>query len=158
MIMTNKRFLLSVAFVLIGATLMFAAGPSFQPDVTFSGSSLSGWRTLGSASWHAESGEITGKPEWPSGGGLVLGHSYQDVGVFANFKCSGGCEAGALFRAEKTADGWKETFVSLTEPGTPSYSVTLDAQGKILTRDRLRRGGGLMRLAPTPNPNERPPQ
>lgn len=99
-------------------------------------------------------GRFTGKPESPTGGWLMLEHAYQDVGLFANFKCSSGCEAGALFRAEQTADGWKGTFVSLTEPDTPSYSVTLDAHGKILTRDRLRRGGGLMRVAPPANPNE----
>ncbi|MFP5207141.1 MAG: family 16 glycoside hydrolase, partial [Acidobacteriota bacterium] len=154
--MMKKRFLLSAALALLGATPMFAAGPSFHPDVTFSGSSLSGWHTLGQASWRAENGEITGKPQSADGGWLMLDHSYQDVGLFANFKCTGGCEAGALFRAEKTADGWKGIFVSLTEPGTPSYAVTLDAQGKILTRDRLRRGGGLMRVAPPPNPNAPP--
>ena len=154
--MIKKRFLLSVALAFIGATPMFAAGPSFHPDITFSGSSLSGWHPLGQASWHADNGVLTGKPESPGGGWLMLDHSYQDVGLFATFKCSSGCEAGALFRAEKTADGWKGVFVSLTEPGTPSYSVTLDAQGKILTRDRLRPGGGLMRVAPPPNPNARP--
>lgn len=86
----------------------------------------------------------------------MLDRSYQDVALFANFRCTGGCETGALFRAEKTPDGWKGIFVSLTEPGTPSYSVTLDAQGKILTRDKLRRGGGLIRVTPPPNPNARP--
>ena len=86
----------------------------------------------------------------------MLDRSYQDVGLYANFRCTGGCDTGALFRAEKTADGWKGIFVSLTEPGTPSYSVTLDAQGKILTRDNLRRGGGLIRVAPPANPNARP--
>jgi len=66
--MMKKRFLLSVALVVIGATPMSAAGPSFLPDVTFSGSSLSSWHTLGQAHWHAENGEITGKPEPPGGG------------------------------------------------------------------------------------------
>src|ERR1700761_7229597 len=106
-----KRLLLSIALAVIGATPMFAAGPSFLPDVTFSGSGLSGWHTLGQASWQADNGEITGKPESPGGGWLMLDRSYQDVGLFANFKCSAGCEAGVLFRAEKTADGWKGTFV-----------------------------------------------
>ena len=108
--MIKNRFLLSVALAFISATPMFAAGPSFHPDVTFSGSSLAGWRPLGQASWHADNGVITGKPESPGGGWLMLDHSYQDVGLFATFKCSSGCEAGALFRAEKTADGWKGSF------------------------------------------------
>src|SRR5450631_3015205 len=156
--MMKKPLLLSMALALIGATPMCAAGPSFHPDVMFSGSSLSGWRTLGQANWHAENGEITGKAESPSGGWLMLDHSYQDVALFANFKCSGGCEAGALFRAEKTADGWTGIFVSLTEADTPSYRVTLDGEGKILTRDRLRRGGGLIRVAPGPSPTAPPVQ
>ena len=78
---------------------------------------------------------MIGKPLSGDGGWLMLDHSYQDVGLFAEFHCTGGCETGALFRVEKTADGWKGIYVSLTEPDTPSYSVTLDAQGKILTRD-----------------------
>jgi hypothetical protein len=132
---------------------MFANGPSFQPDITFSGSSLSGWHTLGQASWHADNGELIGTPQSGGGGWLMLDHSYQDVGLYAEFRCTGGCETGALFRVEKTADGWKGVYVALTEPDIPSYNVTLDAQGKILTRDKLRRGGGLMRIAPPPNPN-----
>ena len=74
----------------------------------------------------------------------MLDHSFQDVGVYADFRCTGGCETGALFRAEKTADGWKGIYVALTEPDTPSYSVTLDAEGKIVKREKLRRGGGLI--------------
>jgi hypothetical protein len=151
--MSNNRFLLSAAFVLLGAARMFAAGPSFHPDVTFSGSSLAGWHTVGHANWRADSGEIVGTPQSNDGGWLMLDRSYQDVGLYAEFRCTSGCETGALFRVEKTADGWKGIYVSLTEAETPSYSVTLDAQGKILTRDKLRRGGGLIRVAPPPNPN-----
>jgi hypothetical protein len=154
--MMNKWFLLFAALALFAAAPMFASGPSFHPDVTFSGSSLSGWHTIGQANWTAANGEITGKPKSADGGWLMLDHSYQDVGLFANFRCTDGCQAGALFRAEKTAEGWKGVFVSLTEPDTPSYAVTLDAQGKILTKDKLRRGGGLIRVAPPPNPNARP--
>ncbi len=155
--MFDKRIMLSAAFALLGAAPMFAAGPSFHPDVTFSGSSLSGWHTLGQASWRAENSELVGTPQSGRGGWLMVDHGYQDVGLYAEFRCTGGCETGALFRAEKTADGWKGIYVALTEPDTPSYSVTLDAQGNILTRDKLRRGGGLMRVAPPPNPNARPP-
>lgn len=150
--MLKKRLLSSAAFVLFGAIPMFAAGPSFHPDVTFHGSSLDGWHTVGQASWHAENGELVGTPQSTSGGWLMLDKSYQDVGLYAEFRCTGGCETGALFRIAKTADGWKGVYISLTEPGTPSYDVTLDAQGKILTRDKLRRGGGLMRVAPPPKP------
>ena len=151
--MLDKRLLLSAAFALVAALPTFAAGPSFHPDATFTGSSLAGWHTLGQASWRAENGELIGTPQSASGGWLMLDHAYQDVGLYADFRCTGGCETGALFRAEKTANGWKGIYVSLTEPGTPSYCVTLDAQGKILSKEKLRRGGGLIRVAPPVNPN-----
>ncbi len=153
--MFKKRFLLSAAFALLGTAPILAA-PSFHPDATFTGSSLAGWHTLGQASWRAENGELTGTPQAADGGLLMLDKSYQDVGLYAEFRCTGGCDAGVLFRVEKTADGWEGIYVSLTEPRNPSYKVTLDAQGKIITREPLRFGGGLIRIAPPPNPNARP--
>jgi hypothetical protein len=154
--MSHKHLLISAAFALLASTPIFAGGPSFHPDITFQGSSLSGWHSVGHAIWRAENGELVGSPQSPDGGWLMLDRSYQDVGLYAEFRCTAGCETGALFRMEKIADGWKGIYVALTEPETPSYSVTLDAQGKILTREKLRRGGGLIRVAPPPNPNAPP--
>lgn len=152
--MLNKRSFLSMTLALLAAAPMWAAGPSFRPDVTLTGSSLSGWHTIGQATWRAQNGELTATPQSGNGGWLMLDHGLQDVGLYTEFRCAGTCEAGALFRAEKTADGWKGVYVSFTDPDNGSYAVTLDAQGKILTRDRLRRGGGLMRIAPpAPAPN-----
>ena len=48
------------------------------------------------------------------GGWLVLDRSYQDVGLYANFRCNGGCRTGILLRAEKTAEGMKGIYISLT--------------------------------------------
>jgi hypothetical protein len=149
--MIYRRFMLSAAFALLGAAPTFASGPSFLPDVTFQGSSLNGWHTLGQANWHAQNGELAGTPQSSNGGWLMLDKSYQDVGLFAEFRCTAGCETGALFRIEKTANGWKGVYVALTEPETPSYDVTLDAEGKILTRDKLPVGGGLLRVWPPPD-------
>ncbi len=156
--MHAKRLLISVAAVLLCTAPVFAGGPSFTPDITFHGSSLTGFHTLGQASWRAENGELMGTPENGEGGWLMSDRSYQDVGLFADFRCKGGCEAGALFRIEKSDDSYKGIFVSLTEPDTPSYAVTLDAQGKILTRERLRRGGGLVRVAPPAEPEAPAPR
>ena len=156
--MFAKRFLLSAAAALLGAAPMFAAGPSFTPDATFHGSSLTGFHAMGQANWRAENGELVGTPQNGGGGWLLSDHSYQEVGLFANFRCTGGCETGALFRIEKSGDGWKGIYVALTEPDISSYAVTLDAQGKILTRDKLRRGGGLIRVAPPANPNAPTPR
>ena len=73
--------------------------------------------------------------------------------LFASFKCAQGCETGVLLRAEKTSGGMKGIYVALTGGDVASYRVTLDEQGRILTRDALRPGGGQMRIAPPPDPN-----
>jgi hypothetical protein len=82
----------------------------------------------------------------------MLDRSLQDVAVFASFKCLQGCETGILLRAEKTSTGMKGIYVALTGDLT-SYRVTLDAQGRMLTREPLRPGGGQMRIAPPADPN-----
>src|SRR5262249_28323970 len=108
------------------------AGLTFIPDSTFKGSNLNGWHPMGAAAWRARDGEITGTPK-DGGGWLFLDRSYQDVGFHALYRCSGGCQAGVLVRAEKTSDGYKGIYVALNEDTVPSYAVTLDAQGKELT-------------------------
>ena len=143
----------TIAAVAISAAL--AAVPTvFVPQWTLQGSSLSGWHTLGQAQWRAENGEIVGTPG-QGGGWLVLDKSYQDVGVFASFRCTGGCKTGVLLRAEKTAQGMKGIYLSLNEGDVASYRVTLNAQGHELSRERLRPGGGQMRVAPPPAPPPR---
>jgi hypothetical protein len=150
--MFTKRSLSLATMVLLAVAPVFAAGPSFRPDVSLTGSSLAGWHTVGVATWHAQNGELTATPQpgnqSGNGGWLMLDRGLQDVGLYTEFRCAAACEAGALFRAQKTADGWKGIFVSFTDPDNGSYAVTLDSQGKMLTRNRLRRGGGLMRIAP----------
>jgi hypothetical protein len=122
---------------------------TFVPDWTFKGSTLAGWHALGAADWKAIDGELVGTPKSPDGGWLVLDKSFQDVEFGADFKCVGACRTGVLLRAEKTATGMKGIFLSLDEGDTAGYAVTLDTNGKILTRERLRPGGGLMRVAPS---------
>ena len=56
-------------------------------------------------------------------------------------------------RAEKTPQGMKGIFVSLTSGDVAAYRITLDAEGKELTRERLRAGGGMVRVAPPLDPN-----
>jgi hypothetical protein len=130
-----------------------SAGPSFVPDATFNTSTLTGWHTLGSARWRLDNGEVVGTPSESAGGWLVLDRSLQDVAFFASFKCAQGCESGVLLRAEKTSSGMKGIYVSLSGGEVTSHRVTLDAQGRILTREALRPGGGQMRIAPPPDPN-----
>ena len=151
--MPSKRALLLAAATLAVFARLSGTGPSFHPDSTFKGSALTGWHTLGNATWQAQDGVITGTPTQLGGGWLVLDHSYQDVGFYASFKCAPGCQSGMLMRAEKTAGGgMKGVFVSFSGQ-VASYALTLDAQGHELRRDRLRPGGGQMRIAPPLDPN-----
>src|SRR5687767_11624442 len=145
------RRLLGVAVMLgaIATVPLDGIRSTFVPDWTFKGSTLAGWRVLGAADWKAVDGELVGTPKSPDGGWLVLDKSFQDVEFGADFKCATGCRTGVLLRAEKTATGMKGIFLSLDEGEVGGYAVTLDANGKILTRERLRPGGGLMRVAPS---------
>jgi hypothetical protein len=158
--MSNRHVLLLGALALMSVVPMFGTGPSFLPDGTLKGSSLAGWHTTGPAKWHMENGELIGTPG-PSGAGgwLVLDRSYQDIGLFTQFRCTDGCETGVLFRAEKTpGGGMKGTYALLSGTDIEFYSVTVDADGKILERIPLRRGGGQMRIAPPFNPASSPPR
>lgn len=152
--MPRKPLLLVAGLAIV--TPMFAVGPSFTPDHTFTGSSLNGWHTIGQAEWRAENGELIGKPKAKGGGWLVLDRSYQDVALYAEYECESGCQAGVLFRASTTASGMKGTFVDLSDAQLQGYAVTIGVDGKIESRDTSRRGGGLMRITPPPDPNAKP--
>ena len=139
---------LSTIYLLISTGILsfspaHGAPRTFKPDYVFSGSSLDGFRTLGQADWKAQSGEIVGTPRSAAGGWLLLDHSWQDLGFLATFRCSGGCSTGVLFRAEKTPEGGlKGILISLNVADVAAYAVTLDAQGKILTRKTLDKPSG----------------
>jgi hypothetical protein len=155
--MSLDRVRLSIALGIPAVLLiapLFGVGPTFKPDATFKGSALTGWHALGPGDWKAQNGEITGAPK-PGGAGswLVLGHSYQDAAFYASFRCAEGCKTGVLLRAEKTPQGMKGIFVSLNTAETVPYRVTIDADGKELSREKLTAGGGMTRIAPVPGPN-----
>ena len=146
-----RRFCIAAA-IATGLALppVMATRGSFVPDWTFKGSTLDGWHGLGQVDWKAADGVLTGTPKTADGGWLVLDKSLQDVQFGFEFRCASGCRTGVLLRAEKTANGGlKGIFVSLIEDDIAGYAVTLDANGRELTRERLRAGGGMMRFAPT---------
>jgi hypothetical protein len=144
----------AVALLATPPSIGSAASKNFVPDVVFTGSSLTGWRPIGDAKWRAENGEIVGTPGAPAGGWLIADRSYQDVALYTSFRCSAGCATGVLLRAERTADGGlKGIFTSLVAGDLAAYRVTLDANGKETSRERLRAaGGGQVRVAPPPPP------
>ena len=92
------------------------------------------------------------------GGWLLADRSYQDVAVFASFRCAAGCQTGVMLRAERTPDGgMKGMFVSLNEGDLAAYRVTVDREGAQTSKERLRGpGGGQLRVA-LPPPNPAPP-
>lgn len=146
------RFLrLVVIGVAVAATALVlnAAGPAnFKPDGMVTGSTLAGWHVLGDADWKNQNGELVGTSKAGGNGGwLVMDKSFQDVQLYASYRCTGACTSGVLLRAQKTPDGGMSgVYVSLTDGDTASYAVTIDANGKELARERLAapagRGGG----------------
>src|SRR4051812_1437679 len=150
--------LVVIVAVAIEATVLVinAAGPAnFKPDGMFTGSTLAGWHVVGDADWKAQNGELVGtaKPGG-NGGWLVMDKSFQDVQLYASYRCTGACTSGVLLRAQKTPEGGMSgVYVSLTDGDSASYAVTIDAVGKKRTRERgaapagpgRRRGGGARR-------------
>jgi hypothetical protein len=128
------------------------AAQNYVPDLPYRGASLAGTRVMGDATWRVENGEYVGVPKTAAGGWLVLDRSLQDVGVFARFRCTGGCRTGVLLRAERTDAGTKGVFVALAGEEAGTYAVTLDANGREVSRERLRAAGGQNRFAPPPPP------
>jgi len=128
--------------------------PDFAPDYHFQGSQLTGWRTVGQATWRAQNGEIIGTANAGGGGGwVVLERPLQDVGFYTRFRCAAECNTGVLLRAQQTPQGMKGIFVSLNPNELGNYAVTIDNTGRIVTKERLRNAGGQVRFAPAPNPN-----
>lgn len=139
-------------------------GLNFIPDYHFKGSALTDWRQAGSAKWTAQNGEITAVNADTGGGFLMMDRSFQDVGVQILFKCSANNEAGVLVRLEKVSEGMKGILISIKDSAINSYSITIDPQGKILQREKLKAAAGIIRIAPPPgqatnnfNPPPRPP-
>ena len=130
---------------------------SFIPDHTFKGSTLKGWHVLGDADWQAKDGELIGKTKANSNGGwLVLDNGYQDIGFHSLFKTTGNSETAILLRMEKIEEGYRGVLLSLKKDDVVPYSVTLDAQGKEIKREKLRAAGGInYRIAPPPDTSRR---
>jgi hypothetical protein len=147
---------IACGIVAAGALLVLpraGANKNFVPDWTFQGSSLGSARTLGGAAWHAENGEIVGTPKVPDGGWLVLDKPLQDVQFAATFRCTGGCRAGVMLRAQSTAEGIQGIYVALPEGENPvaAFALKLDPQGREMKREPLKPAFGTVRfLTPPP--------
>lgn len=141
--------LLSLVAVLAASSSIQLAGTNanFVPDWTFKGSALTEWQPIGQTDWRAQNGEIIATPKSADGGWLVLNQSFQDVQLAASVRCTGACKPGVLVRAEKMPDGgMKGIYVSYAPGDIAAYALTLDAQGREVSRERLRAGGGQARF------------
>jgi hypothetical protein len=132
-----------------------AANKNFVPDWTFKGSSLASFRTLGNADWRAENGEIVGTPRAAGGGWLILDKPLQDVEFASTFRCTGGCQAGLMVRAQSTPEGIRGIYVALPDGQIPAgaFAMSLDPQGHETKREPLNRAGGTVRLITPPPAN-----
>jgi len=145
---TNRRCALAICIGLLTAAAVTAQAPSFTPDGVFQGSTLAGWHTVGNAGWRAANGVVTGDGESHGAGWLMLDHSYQDTGLYAQFRCQGDCDTGVLLRAHKTDKGTEGVFVAIKADELAAYRLTLDANGREIERKKLRLAGGQIRFAP----------
>ena len=75
-----------VVFGLIATGLQAADPPDFKADATFTGSTLTGWHTVGQADWKAQNGEIVAHSSSNAGGWLVMDKAFQDLQFFANVR------------------------------------------------------------------------
>jgi hypothetical protein len=147
--MSGRVFAALIALtVTVAFSVPLAGNRNFKPDWTFQGSVLTGWQSVGGASWKAENGEIVGTSSAPAGGWLMLNTAVQDVQMATTFRCPAGCKAGLLVRAQKTADGYKGVFVSIDESSSAAFAVKLDANGQETRREPLTPGGGFVRFLP----------
>ena len=136
----KKILLRTLAATPVLLSIVYAATHDFVPTTVFKGSALTGWHKLGAAEWTANNGEITGTPKAAEGGWLILDKGYQDTQFYTEFRCAAACNAGLLFRAQKTADGGlRGVYISLSDNDLNSYDVTLSPEGKELSRTRLER-------------------
>lgn len=157
--LSYRSCVLAASLIFASHTVLHGQAPSFTPDSTFHGSSLTGWHTLGQAGWSANNGEIVANSGAKKGDGwLVFDHSYQDTGVYLSFHCEGDCDTGVLLRAEKTADGLTGVLLEIKGGDLEAYKVTLDSAGKEIHREKLPPAGGQIRFAPpAPSSSAAPP-
>jgi len=153
--MHKNRILLATPAIAVLAIAIWAAVPGdFLPDETFKGSTLTGWKTMGGASWKAANGTIAGNAS-QNGGWLASGKGYQELMLFAQFRCVAECKTGILFLARKTPDGGMSgVYVSLSTGDLASYQLQIDSHGKEVSREKLAppagEGGGGRRGGPPP--------
>src|ERR1700744_4194495 len=113
-------------------------GLTFNPDYTFTASTLDGWRPMGSAHWSAKGGEVAGTiHSGVTNGLLLLDRSFQDTGIHVAFCGDTNAEIGIALRLEKSNEGMKAILVSIKNDTLLLNRVTFDPSGHELHREEL---------------------
>jgi hypothetical protein len=148
--MRANLFLLLV-FIICATSISFSQkslGLNFIPDYTFKGPALTNWSPVGTTKWSAQNNEIIAAAT-TDGGFLQMNQSFQDVAVQLLIRSSAENEAGVLLRLRKTTDGTKAALISLKDSTINIYNVLLDADGKIIRRERMTAANGIVRIGPS---------
>lgn len=130
-------------------------GQSFISDYTYDDSKFDGWKPAGKIKWSTNNNELIGQSMTGSSEGILMFQKdFQDIGINTLVKSSGAIEVGILFRIEPKGAGMKAIMAVVNGQNAGSYFVTLDKDGKILTRESLRAADGMIRFAPPANPDQ----
>ncbi len=108
--------------------------PDFVPDYVFEADQFSTLTSNGAATWRADGGAITGDASEGSGM-LMFDRGYQDVAVFAKFRCSDVCDAGILLRLENAMAGNEAILVSLAGETVKPYRAIFDKKGRLVKKE-----------------------
>ena len=147
--MSRRLFGLAAILGALATVPLAGTRSTFIPDWTFKGSTLAGWHVLGAADWKAIDGELVGTPNRRTAAGWYSTNRFRMSSLAPTSSASARAAPVCCCAPRRRPTGMKGVFLSLDEGEVGGYAVTLDASGKILTRERLRPGGGLMRVAPS---------
>lgn len=120
---------------------------TFEPAQTFAGNSLAGTESW-SGDWRAAGGMYTGVVG-ASGSALLLldDTAYQDLAIAATFACDAGCEPGLFLHGKTMHGNLSGVLYSFSSDGGTAYALTLDGEGRELSREKL-----------DPSPSPYPPE
>jgi hypothetical protein len=121
--MSQCRFTVPlIAFLALTSSLTFKVAiaqeaTSGEPPVKlFIGSSLNGWKSVGSGDWKVDQGSIVAPASAAGKGWLTHNEGYQDFVMELSFECGTDCRSGILVRASKQGSGLSGIYIPIGGP------------------------------------------
>lgn len=144
----------NLALVATAAALLFvfvfAVHAGLPQAPVFNGTSLTGWHVLGGAEWRVDNGDIVGTVRNGAGGWLVLDTVYGEAQTNLSFECKN-CEPSVMIRSGKDGDTTSGVDIALAGKDVGSmFRVTIDGQGKVVSRKPMPAFGGEFTLSEVP--------